>query len=188
MYLQNDRVALVFLTLCPNLCDYITHQLFEDIVMHTDYTAIDPIIKKFLITNMSADNECRTRRQAISTVSTDAFISRLCQHDRFCIILILCHYPEWIQVGIRFTQPRSKFDSFTRIMSWSRLMVLQTKTAGCNTVEAVIQRRQYYSHTEAGLLGNPSSRKRIEVRLIFCCLVSHSAPDLIAATQHVSAS
>ena len=125
---------------------------------------------------------------AISTVSTTAFISCMCQHDWLHSLFILCHYPEWIQVGIRFTQPISKFDNLTKIMCWSRLMVLQTKTTGCNNVEAVIHRRWYYSHTEAGLLGNPSAIKRIEVRLIFCCLISHSAPDLIATTQHVSAS
>lgn len=36
----------------------------------------DPIIIFELITNMSADNECRTSRQAMSTASTEAFIVR----------------------------------------------------------------------------------------------------------------
>ena len=62
------------------------------------YTAVDPILDFFLITNISANNECQTRRQAISTVSTEALTSRPCQRDRLLSLLILCHYSEWIHL------------------------------------------------------------------------------------------
>lgn len=64
--------------------------------------------------NISANNECLTRRQAISTISTEAFISRPCNMTGCCPYSYCVITTNGYISKPRFTQPRSKFDSLTR--------------------------------------------------------------------------